>query len=311
MNMLITEVEIKSVFIGERLRAVDPDYVALLAASIEENGLRQPIEVRKSDDGGYLLISGGHRLEAVRSLGETKIPAIIVEASELEAQLREIDENLFRRDLSALDRATFLARRKEVYQELHPETRAGGDRRSKQMRKVEHQATDDDDQMDKVDHLIPSFSDVTADRLGLSRRTIDRAIVLHKAILPDVREKIASTWLADSGAQLDMLAKQMPENQRRIADLIVEQGIRATVADIMRQLEEKPPAPKPGKMEVFLGLWRKCSARERRGIAELVSQNFPEVCFRTSWDFADDEQQAAFINIIAPKLPGFRAGDAA
>lgn len=301
MNMHITEVEIKSVFIGERLRAVDSDYVALLAASIKENGLRQPIEVRKVSDARYLLISGGHRLEAVRSLGEEKIPAIIVEASELEAQLREIDENLFRCDLSALDRATFLARRKEVYQELHPETRAGGDRRSKQMRKVEHLEEEGPESVSSP--IMPTFSDETA--------SIDRAISRYKAIDPDVREKIASTWLADSGAQLDMLAKQTSENQRRIADLIVEQGVRATVADIMRQLEEKPPAPKPGKMEVFLGLWRKCSARKRRGIAELVSQNFPEVCFRTSWDFADDAQQAAFINIIAPKLPGFRAGDAA
>ncbi len=159
--------------------------------------------------------------------------------------------------------------------------------------------------------IMPTFSDETAERLGLSRQSIDRAISRYKAIDPDVREKIASTWLADSGAQLDVLAKQEPEAQRRIADLILEQGTRATVADIMRQLEDKPPAPKPGKMEVFLGLWRKCSARERRGIAEHIAQNLPEVCFKTGWDFADDEQQAAFVNIIAPKLPGFHAGDAA
>ncbi len=89
--MNITQIAIKDVSTGYRLRAMDADYVALLASSISENGLRQPIEVRKSDDGGYLLISGGHRLEAVRSLGKEKIPAIIVEASALEAQLREID----------------------------------------------------------------------------------------------------------------------------------------------------------------------------------------------------------------------------
>ena len=51
-----------------RMRALRPEIVNELAASIAEQGLLQPIVLRPHESIGYYLIAGRHRLEAVRSL---------------------------------------------------------------------------------------------------------------------------------------------------------------------------------------------------------------------------------------------------
>ena len=50
--------------------------------------------------------------------------------SDDEAELIQIDENLVRANLSDAERILHVARRKELYEKLHPETKHGGDRRS-------------------------------------------------------------------------------------------------------------------------------------------------------------------------------------
>lgn len=211
-------IPVADIHIGERLRTVDADYVAMLAASIGDIGLMHPIEVGAADRRGrYPLIAGAHRLAAYRELNLNEVPALVVSVKGLSAQLREIDENLMRRELSALDRAVFLAKRKEVHEALNPHTKHGGDRKS--------------DQVDKFGHLIGSFSSEVAEKLDLSERTIRRAIQRANAIAPDVRARIATTWIARRGSMLDKLAKESPEHQRAmVAELLGENRPAKTVA---------------------------------------------------------------------------------
>lgn len=211
-------IPVADIHIGERLRTVDADYVAMLAASIGDIGLMHPIEVGAADRRGrYPLIAGAHRLAAYTELNLNEVPALVVSVKGLSAQLREIDENLMRRELSALDRAVFLAKRKEVHEALNPHTRHGGDRKS--------------DQVDKFGHLIGSFSSEVAEKLDLSERTIRRAIQRANAIAPDVRARIATTWIARRGSMLDKLAKETPEHQRAmVAELLGENRPAKTVA---------------------------------------------------------------------------------
>lgn len=63
----------------KRRRELDPDKVTALAESILEEGLKTPIGVRQDGD-RVVLVSGLHRLEACRTLGETTIAAIFVSA---------------------------------------------------------------------------------------------------------------------------------------------------------------------------------------------------------------------------------------
>lgn len=73
-------VPVEQIYVPARLRkTLDPDKVEELAESIIENGLLNPIQVRRDDD-RYVLVTGLHRLEAARMLGEKTIDALIVRA---------------------------------------------------------------------------------------------------------------------------------------------------------------------------------------------------------------------------------------
>jgi len=58
---------------------LDRDKVNTLAESIAEVGLQTPILVRP-DKERYVLVSGLHRLEACRALGETTVKVNLVQA---------------------------------------------------------------------------------------------------------------------------------------------------------------------------------------------------------------------------------------
>ena len=60
-----------------RRGSVNPETVKALAESILEIGQQEPIGVRRDGD-RFILVSGLHRLEACKALGEKTISAIIV-----------------------------------------------------------------------------------------------------------------------------------------------------------------------------------------------------------------------------------------
>ena len=73
-------VPIAEIYVPARLRStLDPAKVDALAEDILQNGQQSAISVRKGDK-RYVLVSGLHRLEACKALGEATIRAIIVRA---------------------------------------------------------------------------------------------------------------------------------------------------------------------------------------------------------------------------------------
>ncbi|MBS7698671.1 MULTISPECIES: hypothetical protein [unclassified Chelatococcus] len=105
--------------------------------------------------------------------------------------------------------ARLMARRKGLYEEEHPEVRAGGDRRSKP----------------QIADLKPAFTTSTARATGKSRDTVERAARRGKALGPDTLQRIAGTSL-DKGVELDALA-QMPPDER---EPIVQAAVAGEVA---------------------------------------------------------------------------------
>jgi len=78
--------------------------LAELAASIQEQGILQPVLVRPIAD-GYELVAGERRWRAARAAGLRAIPAMVRPLDDRGALEAALVENLQREDLNAIDRA--------------------------------------------------------------------------------------------------------------------------------------------------------------------------------------------------------------
>lgn len=81
-----------------------------LAESIRTNGIVQPIVVRPSPEGRFMLILGERRCRAAKLAGEATVPAIVRQVSNEQAAEMTIVENLQRQDLNCLEQANAFAR---------------------------------------------------------------------------------------------------------------------------------------------------------------------------------------------------------
>jgi ParB family transcriptional regulator, chromosome partitioning protein len=218
MNLLATLTAGSPVFLASvkaidatgRLRPVDEAHAQLIAASLNESGLIQPVVVRTDSTGnGLKLVVGGHRLRGAGILDWDEIPAILIEATDDEARQIEIDENLARKELTVLERAEFLAERKRVYETLHPETANGKAKKPKtEKAKVANLAT------------FARYSKDAAKSTGLGERTVQRSVELAGKLSPEAIPLIRGTKVADNQAQLQALAALEPEQQLLVARLI-------------------------------------------------------------------------------------------
>ena len=75
-----------------------------LAQSIAENGLLQPVTVRR-ENGTYYLIAGERRLRACKLAGLKEIPALVADCEPEDSAVLALLENLQRKDLQMFEQA--------------------------------------------------------------------------------------------------------------------------------------------------------------------------------------------------------------
>lgn len=83
----------------------DEENLKSLIESIREQGVIQPILVRKSNKNKYELIAGERRLRAVKTLGHEKIPAIVKTINDESAAIYSLLENVQRENLNPIEEA--------------------------------------------------------------------------------------------------------------------------------------------------------------------------------------------------------------
>lgn len=76
-----------------------------LSQSISNNGLLQPLTVRKLKNDEYELIAGERRLRASVMAGFSKIPCIVMKCSDKDSAIFALIENLQRKDLGMFEEA--------------------------------------------------------------------------------------------------------------------------------------------------------------------------------------------------------------
>ena len=212
-----------------------------LTKSIKELGLLNPITVTED----LTLVAGLHRLRACEAIDWKKIPATVVSLDELHIELAELDENLERNELSYLERAEALLRRKRIYERLNPDSRAGVIGGKAKAATEAGSATE-----------IISFSADTARRAHLSPRTVQHEVHVAEAIPSDVRKVLKDTPVADRKVDLLRLARMPHDEQRDLAQRL-SSGAARTVKEAERQATHEKVAdgvtPYPnGKFEVLV-----------------------------------------------------------
>ncbi len=230
----LKSIPIASIFVGERARPVDEEHALAIAASMAERGLINPITVRPTPaaKGGktpWSLVAGAHRLRGGELNEWTEIDALIVSTDVAEAQLIEISENLFRNELSQLDRGMFVVKFREIAEEKHGKIVRGGNRKSK-------------------DHDGPlmfapgrELSERVQERLGIGATTYKRLSTIGLKLHPGLRAALRGTPAEDDQKLLLKLAG-MPETEQAglVGGLKVEPDIYR-VLDAMKP--EKPKKP--------------------------------------------------------------------
>ncbi|MFT4098466.1 MAG: ParB/RepB/Spo0J family partition protein [Rhodoblastus sp.] len=264
-----------SIDASNRKRPIDPDHATWIAASIEEKGggvvgegLEQPIKVTPRD-GGYRLVHGGHRHAGIGLLGWTDLVVgkhvVVEEMDDLAAELSEIDENLVRRELNALDRALFLAERRAIYEQINNARGHGGNRKADKL-----------EEASKSQSLrlgfSPRFTVDVADKVGLSERAVQLSLQIAEKLEPTTIEALRGTKIERNQQALLALCDMPAEKQRKAAKLIGA-GEAKTVAEARVAIGLDRPAvndPQARLLATLLESWERADKTTRAGFLKEI-----------------------------------------
>ena len=253
--MLVPISEIK---VNAGRREGDPEGVQELVDSISKVGLLNPITI----DREHTLIAGLHRLEAAKLLGWTEIECNVSSLEGLLAELAEVDENVVRKGLSAVEYSDLLLRRKEIYEALHPETKNGGDQKSEKIRTSKCRSDS-----------MKSFVQDTAEKLGVGRRTVERQIQTAKNLTTEAKDIIRDTGTKITKKDALKLSRLEPEQQRDAASQLAAGEIKSMGEYHPAPAEEPQPPEPPMPPSVPYTLGDKHYASIEESVADLKNPN--------------------------------------
>ncbi len=224
------KIKIEQITIGGNRRKLGD--IAELAKSIDELGLINPVQVNEE----LVLIAGLHRIEACKSLGWSEIEAAVLSVTDITAERIEIAENLFRAELTTLERGNQYKRLKELYEAEFPQTKSGM-RNGQTSKKTE-----------SVFLETPSFIKDTATKTNKSATTIQEDVQVATNISEEVQAVIKELPIADRKTDLLKLSRLNETAQKEVAGVLVS-GKAETYEEAVNVLQKdfEKSQPKPSK----------------------------------------------------------------
>jgi ParB family chromosome partitioning protein len=207
----IERIKIAEIKVGLNRRPVKEHKVSELIESIRANGLLNPITL----DQDLNLIAGLHRLTACKLLGVEQIHCNIITCEDVnQARLAEIDENLIRSELEALERAELWLERDRILEQMGLRARRGDNQHTQK----------------KVGHAIDARPLKTTVELareaGYTKRTFQQGKQIARSIVPEVKNLIKGTPIAESPTKLLKLAQagQAERERAEEAEIALQQA---------------------------------------------------------------------------------------
>lgn len=213
-------IPVEKILVAERIRKDNGD-IESLAESIRERGLINPITVMETAEGGYALIAGLRRLEAVQLLDQNEIAATVLSPLEAdEALMLEYAENEQRKSFTATERLAYAKRLKVIEKEKANQRKLGKLRRG----------NESPDTADWPGRETGESRDIVAKKAGFSSQQQMRRVEKLAEKRPDLLEKVDSGELTIGGAEAIMKSDAVVEKhnvaiqeQPKIIDVVVEE----------------------------------------------------------------------------------------
>lgn len=171
-----------------------------LAESIKENGLIQPITVRKNFEDRYEIVTGERRFRAAKMAGYQTIPCLLSDCGEKQSAEIAMIENMQRCDLDPFEEAAAIKNLMDIFQMNQEET---------------------------------------AKRLGKSSSALANKLRLLR-LLEDERELIRKNGLSERHARALLKIKDQEERKKVLVQIIAKNlNVKQTESYIDRILQEK------------------------------------------------------------------------
>lgn len=243
----------------------DEEALSGLAASIQENGLLQPIAVRPKRIGtGYLIIAGERRWRAARLAGLTEVPVLIKDVTDEQAAALALIENLQREDLDPIEVAEGCRQLIEKYG-LTQET--------------------------------------AAKRLGKSRSAVTNSLRLL-GLPEDVRARVSDGTLSAGHAKV-LLGLPEPDLIRAAAQEVAERGLNVRQTEALCKKLARPPKPPRPKPDAFTRPKRavEVEAALKEVTGSEVHVEYKDGKGSLKIDFYSDEMLQKFVSLLGQYDP--------